>query len=185
MNTLAPNVDAAPAVGTPEWRLLIATARLELDDHWAAEFRQVLGHKLDWETVITQSLIHGTAGLLLRHLAAAPDYIEIPAEVMERLRAIHLRLTASGMQMLAQFHLFAWDLGEAGVPTIVLKGAALAERLYGDVGLRPMSDIDLIREAVGEELAPAVLFDNAVSFYRPRVAPARDGDDQSSEEGEE
>ena len=48
-----------------------------------------------------------------------------------------------------------------------------------------MSDIDLIREAVGEELAPAVLFDNAVSFYRPRVAPARDGDDQSSEEGEE
>ncbi len=37
-----------------------------------------------------------------------------------------------------------------------------------------VSDIDLIREAVGEELAPQVLFDNAVSFYRPRVLPARD-----------
>ncbi len=33
---------------------------------------------------------------------------------------------------------------EAGIPTLVLKGAALALRYYADVGLRPMDDIDLL-----------------------------------------
>lgn len=35
-------------------------------------------------------------------------------------------------------------LETAGVPAIVLKGAALAERVYGDIAVRPMSDLDLL-----------------------------------------
>lgn len=33
---------------------------------------------------------------------------------------------------------------EAGIPTLVLKGAALALRYYDDVGLRPMDDVDVL-----------------------------------------
>ncbi len=33
---------------------------------------------------------------------------------------------------------------EAGIPVIVLKGAALAATVYEDIGLRPMGDLDLL-----------------------------------------
>jgi hypothetical protein len=33
---------------------------------------------------------------------------------------------------------------DAGIPTIVLKGPALIELYYGDIGVRPMSDIDVL-----------------------------------------
>ncbi|BCX04515.1 MAG: hypothetical protein KatS3mg053_2453 [Candidatus Roseilinea sp.] len=33
---------------------------------------------------------------------------------------------------------------QAGIPTLVLKGAALALRYYADVGLRPMDDVDVL-----------------------------------------
>jgi hypothetical protein len=35
-------------------------------------------------------------------------------------------------------------LAEAGIDTLVLKGGALATRLYGEAGLRPMSDLDVL-----------------------------------------
>lgn len=35
-------------------------------------------------------------------------------------------------------------LRQAGIPVLVLKGAPLALRYYGDVGLRPMRDLDLL-----------------------------------------
>lgn len=39
------------------------------------------------------------------------------------------------------------------------------------------TDIDLICEAVGEDLAPQVLYHNAVEFYRPAFLPPLDGED--------
>ena len=41
-------------------------------------------------------------------------------------------------------------MAQAGVPFLVLKGAALAHLVYGDPRLRPMRDVDLlIRKADG------------------------------------
>jgi hypothetical protein len=45
-------------------------------------------------------------------------------------------------------------LDEAGVPVIVLKGAALAEAVYGNIALRPMADLDLL--VPHESLAPTL-----------------------------
>ena len=36
------------------------------------------------------------------------------------------------------------QLALAGIPTVLLKGVALVDRFYGDHGLRPMSDFDLL-----------------------------------------
>ncbi|MHB9111525.1 MAG: nucleotidyltransferase domain-containing protein [Thermoleophilia bacterium] len=137
-----------PAVGSPEWRMLVATARLELDDDAKSEIIQLVGLKIDWGMLIHQSTVHGTAGLMLRHLSALSPQVAVPGETIDELRGIYLKITASSLKQMAQFKKVARKTGEAGVEIIVLKGAALAESLYGDVGLRPLSDVDiLIREA--------------------------------------
>jgi len=50
------------------------------------------------------------------------------------------------------------DLGRAGVPTLLLKGAALVQACYGgDSGLRPMNDFDVAVPAANALQAVAVL----------------------------
>jgi hypothetical protein len=46
---------------------------------------------------------------------------------------------------------------EAGIPVVVLKGAALAERAYGSFALRTMSDVDLWLRDEGIERATAIM----------------------------
>jgi len=92
--------------------------------------------------------VHGTAGLLFRHLSALSKKIDVPDETINDLRGLYLKITASNLQQMAQFKIVARKAGEDGVEMIVLKGAVLSETIYSDVGLRPMSDVDiLIREA--------------------------------------
>src|ERR1700730_5129597 len=56
-----------------------------------------------------------------------------------------------------RFHLAATvlrALHEAGIQTMLLKGPALVLRYYGDVGLRPMEDVDIL---VPTHLGPAAI----------------------------
>lgn len=62
----------------------------------------------------------------------------------------------------------------AGIPVIVLKGAALADTIYPSIASRPMSDIDLLIRRAERERAVAAL--EAAGFHswrfeRPRFSP--------------
>ena len=63
---------------------------------------------------------------------------------MARLRHTYLQSSGRGMHL---FHKLGKVLGllqHASIPVIVLKGAHLAELVYGDIALRPMSDVDFL-----------------------------------------
>ncbi len=140
-------------IGSAEWWLLVSTARLHLADHRLAELERLLRQEIDWDKVVPASIYHGTAGLLLKHLLSIPAKKDIPAAVIDRLQSFYLRMTAMGMKQLAQFQEVAEALNQAGVELITLKGAVLAETLYGDLGLRPLSDVDVIaRESDWQEI---------------------------------
>ena len=138
------NSSSCLAVGSPEWQLLLAAARTQLDVYGSVELKRILQQEIDWDVVIQHSLLHGISGLLYLHLSLLSGDAEIPVAVMERFRSIYLRTAASGMQQLAHFRVVAETFSEAGIELITLKGAALTELLYGDPGLRPLSDIDII-----------------------------------------
>lgn len=133
-----------PHVGSPEWKLLIATARLQVDADCKSEISRLVKMDIDWDTLVSQSMIHGTSGLLFRHLSALQPEAGVPTDVMERLYGFYLSITASNLQQMAMFQKAADAFAAVGVDLILLKGAALAESLYGDIGLRPMSDVDMI-----------------------------------------
>ena len=86
--------------------------------------------------------VQGMAGQRLQSAGAA-----VPAAVSEQLRdavrqdaVMHLSQTATSVRLVAL-------LGEAGVPALVLKGAALAQQLYRDhPEWRRSSDIDILIE---------------------------------------
>lgn len=127
--------------------LLLLSARLSLDEESAAELRSLLRKKIDWDVVITQSAMHGTTGILYKHLVDASLESSIPEDVLEKMRNLYLQIAASGIMQSAQFKQVSEELAVNKVEIILLKGAALITDVYGDYGLRAMSDIDvLVRE---------------------------------------
>jgi hypothetical protein len=90
------------------------------------------------------ALLHGVGPLLLHRLEAGALTDMVPERVLERLRE-ERRLTAvHNLRNGAEFGRLARALQQAGVPVIALKGLHLAELVYGDISLRPMSDVDIL-----------------------------------------
>lgn len=86
--------------------------------------------------------LQGLAGLL--HGAVAADGRGWPDEAHDRLRDLHRALLARGVVQLELARRAQEILARAGVRSIPLKGAALAETYYPSVADRPMADVDLL-----------------------------------------
>ncbi|MBE0428969.1 MAG: nucleotidyltransferase family protein [Thermoleophilia bacterium] len=130
-----------------ERSLLVAASRLNADSARMQRVQKLAQRDLNWEALVNQSTIHGTAGIIYRNLTASGHSVDIPEAELERLKKIYLMTAAMGLRHLTQLREIAQELTSQGIEIIVLKGAVLAERIYGDVGLRPFSDVDiLVRE---------------------------------------
>jgi len=82
------------------------------------------------------------AGLLHSVLPArAPGW---PGRARARLRDLHHAAFARGAHQLAHAQQLLSLLKQAGVRALPMKGAAVAERLYGWAAGRPMGDVDLL-----------------------------------------
>jgi hypothetical protein len=61
-------------------------------------------------------------------------------------------------------------LAAAGVPTLVVKGGAVGPRYYGEHGVRPMDDLDVVVPPAHAEQALALLREDGWTSRRPDVA---------------
>lgn len=61
-----------------------------------------------------------------------------------RLRGIHRRTWYKNNLILNEATRLVHDFHAAGIPTLILKGVALAQLYYSDLGLRPMLDFDVL-----------------------------------------
>jgi hypothetical protein len=98
----------------------------------------------DWETIIQQSVRHGVTPLLYHRLKTFPSGINIPNHVVQRLRDIYLQSASRNMHLYHELSKTLKRLRHENIPMIALKGAHLAELVYANIALRPMSDVDLL-----------------------------------------
>jgi hypothetical protein len=109
-----------------------------------------LGGRLDWaacddtfaDAVTEASIRHGVDGLLWERLggADAPAAVRVREALNERVRA------AATRELLAQRELrrVLSSMAAAGVPALLMKGAALAYSMYHQPWLRPRADSDVL-----------------------------------------
>ncbi|HZS34796.1 MAG TPA: nucleotidyltransferase family protein [Methylomirabilota bacterium] len=76
---------------------------------------------------------------------------------LARLAAVHEAARVHTESLLARTGPVLAALHRAGIPTLVLKGAALVAGYYGGAGLRPMSDLDVLVPTGAATAAAAVL----------------------------
>jgi hypothetical protein len=129
-----------------ERRLLLACVRRGADP---AEIHSLLRSSLDWERVLSDATHHGIAPRVYSTLKTVTDetvtdHATVPPAVMERLAGVYYRQAALNGQFYAELRKILVACARAGIPVLVLKGAAIAEGVYGNIALRPMKDLDLL-----------------------------------------
>lgn len=109
----------APEVAAEEWAALRRT--LDIEDIWDPEVQRLLP-------------------LVQRNLQRSGiDDVDFP-----RMKGIHRRTWFENTRRIHGVKPVLELLHEAGVETLLLKGLPLALQYYGDVGLRPMADVDVL-----------------------------------------
>jgi hypothetical protein len=98
----------------------------------------------DWGTVIAEARRHSLSPLLYHRIKLREPDIGAPSQVIGKLRGDYLRSASVNIRRFRALTPVLEALKAAGVPTIVLKGAYLAEAVYGNIALRPMTDVDIL-----------------------------------------
>ncbi|MDH7569197.1 MAG: nucleotidyltransferase family protein, partial [Armatimonadota bacterium] len=103
---------------------------------------------LNWERVVRAAEVHGVAPLLYAHLQRNRLLAVLPEAPRARLEGLAGAAALRALKLRRELKSILRAAGPAGLRPVVLKGAALAEPVYGDWSVRPMADLDLL---VGHE----------------------------------
>lgn len=126
-----------------------------------------------WGAVVSLAQQQGVAPMLYERLRVAGLLERLPAEVSERLRRVYLSNLARSTHMLAELGRVLGALDRGGVRAIPLKGAYLAQAVYGNPALRALGDLDLLvsRRSLGRA---AVVLDGLGYDVRAWRGPVSD-----------
>ena len=115
----------------------------------------------------------GLVPLLFKRLKKSNSRSCVPADDWKLLRRAFLTNAARNTRLFQELGPVLQCLRSSGIKVIVLKGAFLAEAVYGDVALRQMNDVDLMVPRAELPRAHAVLLDLGRGHQRPEDIESR------------
>jgi len=175
-------VKARETAGSQEGDLLLRC--LSRDGQGTGDWRP---ETVDWTKVVDVAVRDQVAPLLFRRLKESDARARVPADAWKRLRRAYFTSADRNTRLYRELRTVLQCFRSSGVKVIVLKGALLAEAVYGDVALRPMADVDLLVPRADLAKAGAVLLDMGGAHLKQhnQTAPAVGAQREDVEPGRE
>ena len=130
-----------------EQEILIYCTLLRPDLGQQQRIGQLMGGVKDRNLLIDTAIKEGLVSMLYKSLlnAGALDTLDIPQK--ERLQSLYYQVLVHNLRLIYDLKEILHELNRREVPVVLLQGIILLQQIYHDVGLRPMTDIDLwVRE---------------------------------------
>lgn len=124
------------------YHILGRCAKAQLPPVELSELRREVEHASMLDGLVEQAEAQRMAPLFYSHCRAAGA--ELPQEIRLPLQGLVLRHTAAAAVRIAVLKDLLANTQSAGIPLILLKGAATATLAYSDPALRPMRDLDIL-----------------------------------------
>ncbi len=128
----------------PEEKLVLLSAHVQQNDTTLSELDRCLCQITNWDYACKLLIDRAAAPLLISHLSTLEHASQIPGEVLYRLKQAAQKVLARSMVLSHSFVQIMTRFNQEGIPVIALKGIYLSEWLYGTMGLRQFSDLDLL-----------------------------------------
>jgi hypothetical protein len=127
---------------TDSQALLLYCLRKEPEVEKIARLQSYTGQ--NWEDIIDTAFRHNVTPILFHTLKPFFPVINISDQFKNKLRICYFYSSARNLRLIQQLLQIIAILNREGIPLILLKGAHLANLVYENSALRPMSDIDLL-----------------------------------------
>jgi hypothetical protein len=127
----------------PEIQLILLILNADDDSENIKSF--LYSHKqLNWEKFSSYSIKHGVAALIYKKLCS-PDLLPLlPDAILSLFKQQYYKTFARNTIFIENFKLIADQAHKNNIDLILLKGISLINNIYEDIGMRPMSDIDVL-----------------------------------------
>jgi hypothetical protein len=140
---------------TAELELAVACCRWPDSPERDRAIRQAAERVTDWEQFDRLVARHRIAPLARDGLTSAG--VALPATIEQRLAARGAQGSLNSLMLARESVRLQRAFEEAGVPALIIKGAAVAWLAYGDVGMKESWDIDLLTSEDEVRRAQSVL----------------------------
>jgi hypothetical protein len=97
-----------------------------------------------WEEILAAAERHGVVPILFHTLKPLFAGLDIPEPVREKMQRYYYLTAARNTRVYHELSAVLAAMDTRGISVILLKGAHLADTVYGNVALRPMVDVDLL-----------------------------------------
>ena len=116
---------------------------LNPDHQYHGQMRRLLSQCRDMNLLITTAIKEGLAGLLYKYLLEAKLLDALGFEQSQRLKNIYYQILYHNVRLTHDLKAVLHRLHQKEIQVVLLQGIDLIEQVYGDLGLRPLADIDL------------------------------------------
>lgn len=125
--------------------LINLLARTEIEQDVFEKIKKILKSNLNWTYFSNKAKKEGVSGLVYRSLSRIDNTRSIvPKETWKILENCHYTIAVRNNYIYQNLGDVLNSFNQAGIEAIVLKGTFLAEKIYKNIALRPMVDIDLL-----------------------------------------
>jgi hypothetical protein len=132
------------ALLTAEEKLLISLCRIEFSDGQKAEIGDLMKEVKDWDRFVRLANEHGIIALSWYNLTETDNSTIIPSEYLKILRNAYLKNLTHNTYLYDQLAKILELIKDKDIKVVLLKGLALEKTVYGNQGLRQMTDMDVL-----------------------------------------
>jgi hypothetical protein len=130
-------------VSSIEQRILACASGLDTDPARKRRLRSLMSNGVDVDSLIKTSVKEGMAGFLYRNLMKAGIFESLNPQQKQRLESLYYQTVQFNLRLIYDMRKILKQLNEREIHVVLLKGMALLHQLYDDIGVRPLTDIDL------------------------------------------
>jgi hypothetical protein len=131
---------------SPEENLLISLCRLDFTEEQKQELKDLVKTVSNWDYFFFLANGHGVIALCSYNLSNIGCSEYVPGKYLEFLQTAFLKSMTRNIFLKNLLVEIAGLAGKDNINIIALKGNSLEEMVYGNKGLRQMSDIDILVE---------------------------------------
>jgi hypothetical protein len=126
-----------------EQKILACATELNPDSSQQKKMRELMSRDVDVDHLISLAYREGMAGLLYKNLMKSGALENLGREQIERLQTLYYQTVLSNQKLIQDLKETLHLLDKKEIKVVLLQGIALLLPIYDDIGLRPLTDIDL------------------------------------------
>ena len=146
-------------------KLILAGAKLHPSDSDIQRMDELIASVTNWKSFTDMSIQNGVGPLIHKNFSLVKNLNLIPKETVSRFKSNYYRSLSRNMVLYEHFRNVVELFSNERISVIALKGIFLAEKIYKDIGLRQMSDIDLLVKEKDIEKCRKLLIDKGYKSF--------------------